>query len=248
MSEDLKGKVALVTGGSRGIGEGIARQLAGLGATVVLTARTEEAAESVAAAIRAAGGSAAAATLDIADPASVDNCVAAVLEGHERIDILVNNAGITRDNLLLRMKPQDWDSVMTTNLDGTYRMCRAVVSKMVRARSGRIVNITSVVSAIGNPGQSNYAASKAGIEAFSRSLARELGSRNITINCVAPGFIDTDMTRALDAKQRDALMSQVPLGRLGTPQDVAAAVAFLVGSGAAYVTGITLNVNGGMHM
>jgi len=248
VSADLNGKVALVTGGSRGIGEGIARHLAQVGATVVLTARTEEAAENVAAAIRAEGGSACAATLDIADPASVESCVAAVYQAHERIDILVNNAGITRVNLLLRMKPEDWESVMTTNLDGTYRMCRAVVSKMVRARAGRIVNVTSVVGTIGNPGQSNYAASKAGVEAFSRSLARELGSRKITINCVAPGFIDTDMTRALDAKQRDALLSQVPLGRLGTPQDVAAAVAFLVGSGATYVTGITLHVNGGMHM
>jgi len=248
VSENLKGKVTLVTGGSRGIGEGIARHLASLGADVVLTARTEAAAENVAAAIRADGGTAVAAALDISDAASVENCVGSVLEAHEKIDILINNAGITRDNLLLRMKPEDWQSVVSTNLDGTYRMCRAVVPKMVRARSGRIVNISSVVGTLGNPGQANYAATKAGVEAFSRSLARELGSRNITINCVAPGFIDTDMTRALDAKQRDALLSQVPLGRLGTPQDVADAVAFLVGSGAAYVTGITLHVNGGMHM
>ena len=248
MSENLKGKVTLVTGGSRGIGEGIARHLASLGADVVLTARTEAAAENVAAAIRADGGTAVAAALDISDAASVENCVGSVLEAHEKIDILINNAGITRDNLLLRMKPEDWQSVVSTNLDGTYRMCRAVVPKMVRASSGRIVNISSVVGTLGNPGQANYAATKAGVEAFSRSLARELGSRNITINCVAPGFIDTDMTRALDAKQRDALLSQVPLGRLGTPQDVADAVAFLVGSGAAYVTGITLHVNGGMHM
>jgi len=248
MSENLKDKIALVTGGSRGIGEGIARHLAASGATVVLTATTLESAERVAESIRSDGGTASAAVLDIGDPASVEGCVGAVLDTHERIDFLVNNAGITRDNLLLRMKPEDWGAVVSTNLDGTYRMCRAVVPKMVRARSGRIVNITSVVGTLGNPGQSNYAATKAGVEAFSRSLARELGSRNITINCVAPGFIDTDMTRALDAKQRDALMSQVPLGRLGTPQDVAAAVAFLVGSGATYVTGITLHVNGGMHM
>ena len=248
MSEDLKGRVAFVTGGSRGIGEGIARYLAKLGASVVLTARTEEAAENVAAAIRADGGSARAATLDVGDPSSVESCVASVCQAHERIDILVNNAGITRDNLLLRMKPEDWESVLSTNLDGTYRMCRAIVPTMVRAKYGRIVNITSVVGTLGNPGQANYAASKAGVEAFSRSLARELGSRNITINCVAPGFIDTDMTRALDSKQRDALLSQVPLGRLGTPQDVADAVAFLVGSRATYVTGITLHVNGGMHM
>ena len=248
MSEDLKGRVVLVTGGSRGIGEGIAKHLAKLGASVVLTARTEAAAENVAAAIRADGGSATAAVLEVGDPASVENCVASVHKAHERIDILVNNAGITRDNLLLRMKPADWEAVVSTNLGGTYRMSRAVVSKMLRARYGRIVNITSVIGALGNPGQANYAASKAGVEAFSRSLARELGSRNITINCVAPGFIDTDMTRALDEKQRDALMSQVPLGRLGTPQDVADAVAFLVGPGATYVTGITLHVNGGMHM
>ncbi|NIM01360.1 MAG: 3-oxoacyl-ACP reductase FabG [Acidobacteria bacterium] len=248
MSEDLNGKVALVTGGSRGIGEGIARHLSTLGAHVALTARTMEAAESVAASIREDGGAATAVTLDVSDPASVESCVATVLEDHERIDILVNNAGITRDNLLLRMKPDDWEAVISTNLDGTYRMCRAVVPKMVRAKAGRIVNITSVVGTLGNPGQANYAATKAGIEAFSRSLARELGSRNITVNCVAPGFIDTDMTRALDAKQRDALLSQVPLGRLGSPQDVADAVAFLVGSGATYVTGITLHVNGGMHM
>ena len=248
MSEDLKGRVALVTGGSRGIGESIARQLARLGASVVLTARTEVAAEKIAGAIRAGGDSATAAVLDVNDPAAVESCVASVLETHQRIDILVNNAGITRDNLLMRMKSEDWESVISTNLGGTYRMSRAVVSKMVRARYGRIVNVTSVVGTLGNPGQANYAASKAGVEAFSRSLARELGSRNITINCVAPGLIDTEMTRALDEKQRNALMSQVPLGRLGTPQDVADAVVFLVGSGAAYVTGITLHVNGGMHM
>lgn len=248
MSEDLKGRVALVTGGSRGIGESIARQLARLGASVVLTARTEAAAEKIAMEIRAGGDSATAAVLDVDDPAAVKSCVASVLETHQRIDILVNNAGITRDNLLMRMKSEDWEAVISTNLGGAYRMSRAVVSKMVRARYGRIVNITSVVGTLGNPGQANYAASKAGVEAFSRSLARELGSRNITINCVAPGLIDTEMTRALDEKQRNALMSQVPLGRLGTPQDVADAVAFLVGSGAAYVTGITLHVNGGMHM
>ncbi len=248
MSEDLKGRVALVTGGSRGIGESIARQLARLGASVVLTARTEAAAEKIAMEIRAGGDSATAAVLDVDDPAAVESCVASVLETHQRIDILVNNAGITRDNLLMRMKSEDWESVISTNLGGTYRMSRAVVSKMVRARYGRIVNITSVVGTLGNPGQANYAASKAGVEAFSRSLARELGSRNITINCVAPGLIDTEMTRALDEKQLNALMSQVPLGRLGTPQDVADAVVFLVGSGAAYVTGITLHVNGGMHM
>jgi 3-oxoacyl-[acyl-carrier protein] reductase len=222
--------------------------LAAAGATVVLTARTEEATERVVDAIRTAGGSASGAMLDIADPASVASCVESVFERYERIDILVNNAGIARDSLLMRMKPDDWEAVVSTNLGGTYRMCRAVVPKMVRAKYGRIVNISSVVGTLGNAGQANYAATKAGVEAFSRSLARELASRNITVNCVAPGFIDTDMTRMLDEKQRDALLSQVPLGRLGTPQDVADAVAFLVGSGATYVTGITLHVNGGMHM
>jgi 3-oxoacyl-[acyl-carrier protein] reductase len=245
---DPNGRVALVTGGSRGIGEGIATRLAGGGAEVVLTARTIEAAEKVAASIRADGGKASGLALDISDPASVEACVGEVLARHEKIDILVNNAGITRDNLLMRMKADDWESVISTNLGGTYRMCRAVVPKMVRARYGRIVNITSVVGTLGNSGQANYAATKAGVEAFSRSLARELASRNITVNNVAPGFIDTDMTRALDEKQRDALLSKIPLGRLGTPQDVAAAVAFLVGSGAGYVTGVTLHVNGGMHM
>jgi 3-oxoacyl-[acyl-carrier protein] reductase len=215
---DPNGRVALVTGGSRGIGEGIATRLAGGGAEVVLTARTIEAAEKVAASIRADGGKASGLALDISDPASVEACVGEVLARH------------------------------STNLGGTYRMCRAVVPKMVRARYGRIVNITSVVGTLGNSGQANYAATKAGVEAFSRSLARELASRNITVNNVAPGFIDTDMTRALDEKQRDALLSKIPLGRLGTPQDVAAAVAFLVGSGAGYVTGVTLHVNGGMHM
>lgn len=248
MGDALKDKIAVVTGGSRGIGEAIAGHLAALGATVVLSARTKKAAESVAAAIRENGGSAEGVALDLTDPDSVDSCVAAVLERHQRIDILVNNAGITSDNLLMRMKPEEWESVISTNLGGTYRMCRAVVPKMVRARYGRIVNISSVVGTLGNPGQANYAAAKSGIEAFSRSLARELASRNITVNSVAPGFIDTDMTRVLDDKQRDALLSQVPLGRLGSPQDVAAAVAFLVESQAQYVTGITLHVNGGMHM
>jgi len=245
---DPNGRVALVTGGSRGIGEGIATRLAAAGAEVVLTARTIGAAEKVAESIRADGGKASGLALDISDPASVEACVGEVLAKHEKIDILVNNAGITRDNLLMRMKADDWESVISTNLGGTYRMCRAVVPKMVRARYGRIVNITSVVGTLGNPGQANYATTKAGVEAFSRSLARELASRNITVNNVAPGFIDTDMTRALDEKQRDALLSQIPLGRLGTPQDVADAVAFLVGSGAGYVTGVTLHVNGGMHM
>jgi 3-oxoacyl-[acyl-carrier protein] reductase len=244
----IEGQVALITGGSRGIGRGIAEQLADLGAEVVLTARTEEAAEAVAASIRDSGGAAHGHALDVSDAASVESFVATLLERHSRVGILVNNAGITRDSLLLRMKADDWEGVVETNLTGVYRMCRALVPSMLRARQGRVVNITSVVGTLGNPGQANYAATKAGIEAFSRSLSREIASRNVTVNCVAPGFIDTDMTRALDDKQRDALLSQVPLGRLGTPGEVAGAVAFLVGPDAGYITGITLHVNGGMHM
>jgi len=248
MGSELEGRVALVTGGSRGIGRGIAAELAARGAEVVLAARTREAAEIAAEAIRADGGRARGIALDVADDAAVERGVAEALGGCGRISILVNNAGITRDNLLLRMKREDWDGVLQTNLAGVYRTCRALVPSMVRARYGRIVNITSVVAETGNPGQCNYAAAKAGIEGFTRSLARELASRNVTVNCVAPGFIDTDMTRSLDETARARLLERVPLGRLGTPRDVAGAVAFLAGSDADYVTGITLHVNGGMHM
>lgn len=248
MSEGLGGRVALVTGGNRGIGRGIAERLAGDGARVVLTARSADAAEAAAAEIRAAGGDARGVALDVTDPEDLAETVKALVVDCGTISVLVNNAGITRDALLMRLKPQDWDAVLETNLTGVYRMCRIVVPTMVRARYGRIVNITSVVAALGNPGQANYTAAKAGCEGFSRSLARELASRNITVNCVSPGFIDTDMTRSLDDDARSRLLEQVPLGRLGQAEDVAAAVRFLVGDEAGYITGITLDVNGGMHM
>jgi 3-oxoacyl-[acyl-carrier protein] reductase len=248
MTAVLEGQVALVSGGSRGIGRHVAQTLAAAGAHVVLTARTRAAAEEAAAAIVASGARATGIELDVSDAASVQRGVASVLEDCARIAILVNNAGITSDNLLLRMKEEEWDRVLQTNLGGAYRMCRAVVPSMVRARYGRIVNVTSVVAHAGNPGQANYVAAKAGIEGLSKSLARELASRNVTVNCVAPGFIDTDMTRSLDDAARDRLRAQIPLGRLGTPADVSAAVEFLVGPGAAYITGTTVHVNGGMYM
>ena len=242
------GRVALVTGASRGIGRAIAVANAERGALVLCAARTAEAGAETVAAIEAAGGRARAVALDVSSDASVEPAVKELLREHATIPLLVNNAGITRDNLLMRMKSEDWAAVIDTNLTGLYRLCRAVVPSMVKARFGRIVSITSVVAHIGNAGQANYAASKAGMEGFTRSLARELASRNVTVNCVAPGFIDTDMTKALGDAQREALLSQVPLGRLGTPEDVASAVTWLMSPGASYVTGITLDVNGGMAM
>lgn len=248
MRLSLEGRVALVTGGSRGIGWQVAATLAGAGAEVVLTSRSAEAAEAAATRIVALGHRARGVALDVADSAIVERIAKTLLSDYGTIAVLVNNAGITRDNLLLRMKQEDWDAVLATNLTGIYRMCRALVPAMVRSRYGRIVNITSVVAAIGNPGQGNYAAAKAGAEGLTRSLARELASRNITVNCVAPGFIDTEMTRALDEQARRRLLEHVPLDRLGQPEDVAAAVLFLVSPAAGYITGATLNVNGGMHM
>jgi 3-oxoacyl-[acyl-carrier protein] reductase len=248
MSKSFAGKAALVTGASRGIGSAIAASLAAAGAHVLVAARGREAAEAMAARLREGGGSAEAVPLDVGDDGQVADVIAGLLKAHGTIPLLVNNAGITRDNLLMRMKQEEWDDVIGTNLTGIYRVCRAVVPSMVRARYGRIVNITSVSGRAGNPGQVNYAASKAGIEGFTRSLARELAGRNVTVNCVAPGFIDTDMTRALGEAQRAELLSRVPMRRLGTPEDVASAVGFLLGEGAAYITGITLDVNGGMYM
>jgi 3-oxoacyl-[acyl-carrier protein] reductase len=248
MSGVLDGKTALVTGGSRGIGKQIAMTLAEAGAEVILTSRTAADAESVAAEIVANGGKATGIALDVSDGESVKHAAAGLLEKYDRIQVLVNNAGVTRDNLLMRMKEEDWEMVLQTNLTGVYRLCRAFVPSMVRARFGRIVNITSVVSQLGNPGQVNYTATKAGIEGLSRSLARELASRNITVNNVAPGFIDTDMTRGLDDGAKKKLLDQIPLKRLGTSADVAAATLFLVGPGGDYITGTTLNVNGGMYM
>jgi 3-oxoacyl-[acyl-carrier protein] reductase len=248
VDQPLAGKAALVTGASRGIGRAIALALGAAGARVIAAARSVEAAGATADAIVAAGGSARPISLDIADEKSVESAMAEVLEEHATIPLLVNNAGITRDNLLMRMNKEDWNQVIDTNLSGIYRICRSLVPSMVKARYGRIVNVTSVVARSGNPGQANYAAAKAGIEGFTRSLARELASRNITVNSVAPGFIDTDMTGKLTEAQREALLSQVPMKRLGRPEEVAAGVTYLLSDQAAYVTGITLDINGGMYM
>ncbi len=249
MSEQvLEGEVALVTGASRGIGSAIALELGRLGATLVGTATSAAGAEAIGTALTEAGVQGSGLELDVADPASVDACVSEVTSRHGTPTILVNNAGITRDNLLMRMKDEEWASIIDTNLSSVYRMSKACLRGMMKARKGRIVNIASVVGAMGNAGQTNYAAAKAGMVGFARSLAREIGARGITVNTVAPGFIDTDMTRALDDTQRDALLAQIPLNRLGQPQDIAATVAFLCSPAAAYITGQTLHVNGGMYM
>ena len=248
MTNRLQGRVALVTGSSRGIGKEIARVIARAGAEVIVAARGLEGARATADEISGDGGRATAVAMDISDDESVVHTVDELKKAYDTIPLLVNNAGIVRDNLILRMKQHEWDDVIGTNLTGIYRLCRALVPSMVRARFGRIVNITSVVGRVGNPGQTNYAAAKAGVEGLTRSLARELSTRNITVNCVAPGFIDTDMTRDLSEDAREKLLSQVPMGRLGTPKDVASAVLFLLGDGAAYVTGTTIDVNGGMYI
>ena len=244
----LKGKVALVTGASRGIGKGIALALGAAGATVAGTATTAAGAAGITRDLAAAGIAGAGYAMDVNDPAQMDATLAAIQQQWGDVAILVNNAGITRDNLLMRMKEEEWDAIMSTNLKSVYRLSKAVMRSMMKARSGRIINVTSVVGAMGNAGQSNYAAAKAGVEGFSRALAREVGSRNITVNCVAPGFIDTDMTRSLSETQRQGLVGQIPLARLGTVADVAGAVAYLASDAAAYVTGCTLHVNGGMYM
>jgi len=244
----LANQVALVTGASRGIGRAIALELGSQGATVIGTATSETGAQAISAALAEAGVAGRGELLDVTDAARSEALVEALQKEGKGISILVNNAGITRDNLAMRMKDEEWSAVIDTNLGAVFRMSRLVLRAMVRARYGRIVNITSVVGASGNAGQANYAAAKAGVAGMSRALAREVASRNITVNCVAPGFIETDMTRALGAEQSAALIAQVPAGRLGQPQDVAAAVAFLASPQAAYITGATLHVNGGMYM
>lgn len=241
----LGGRVALVTGASRGIGAAIADALAAAGARVVGTATTGKGAEAISTALGEAGRGI---VLDVADQASVDAAVGDVQDREGAPVIVVNNAGITRDNLLMRMKPEEWDDVISTNLSGVYRVSKACLRGMMKARYGRIINIASVIGIMGNAGQANYAAAKAGIIGFSKSMAREVGSRNITVNVVAPGFIDTDMTRVLPEDQRDAMLRQVPLGRLGVAEDIAAAVVFLASDGGAYITGETVHVNGGMLM
>ncbi len=242
----LQGKTAIVTGASRGIGKAIARKLAEQGATVIGTATTEAGAEAINAWLSESGG--AGLVLNVADTASIDRFLDTVQTRFGAPLILVNNAGITRDNLLLRMKDAEWDEVIATNLTAIFRLSKACLKGMGKARWGRIINISSVVGLMGNAGQTNYAAAKAGLEGFSRSLAREMGSRNITVNCVAPGFIATDMTHALTEAQQQAMLAQIPAARLGQPEDIAEAVAFLAGDAAGYITGVTLPVNGGMYM
>mgnify|MGYP000203280583 CR=1 FL=1 len=241
-------KVALVTGASRGIGQAIAKSLAADGFIVVGTATSDIGAEAISTYLAEENNPGRGIKLNVADPDSVTLAIKAIAEQFEAPLVLVNNAGITRDNILMRMKEEEWQAVMDTNLSGLYRVSKACVRGMTKARWGRIVNITSVVGSMGNIGQSNYAATKAGAEGFSRALARELGSRSITVNCVAPGFIDTDMTRDLPENQRDLLLQQIPLGRLGSAAEVAALVSFLCSDMAGYITGETLHINGGMHM
>jgi 3-oxoacyl-[acyl-carrier protein] reductase len=244
----LVGEIALVTGASRGIGQGIALALGTAGATVVGSATGSAGIASIDAAFKQAAIGGRGIALDVGDGAACDAAIADIEAREGAITILVNNAGITRDTLLLRMKPEDWDAVVSTNLGSVFRLSKAVLRGMMKARKGRIINISSVVGLIGNPGQANYCAAKAGIGGFTRALAKEVASRGITVNVVAPGFIDTDMTQALPEAQRKALAEMIPLGRLGAPSDIAQAVCFLAGPGASWITGETLNVNGGMHM
>jgi 3-oxoacyl-[acyl-carrier protein] reductase len=244
----LNEQIALVTGASRGIGQAIALELGQLGAIVIGTATSEDGAAKITAYLSAAGLKGEGAVLEVRDAMQLDTLISYVEKAYGAIGILVNNAGITRDNLSMRMKDDEWDAVLDTNLKSVFRLSKAVMRGMMKARRGRIINVTSVVGHSGNPGQVNYCAAKAGVAGMTRSLARELGSRNITVNCVAPGLIDTDMTKSLDEKQKTSLISGIPLGRLGQPHDVAAAVVFLASPGAAYVTGTTIHVNGGMYM
>ena len=244
----LNDEIALVTGASRGIGRAIALELGRQGALIIGTATSQKGADAIGAALAEAGIKGIGMVLDVANPESIEALMAEVNKTYGAPTILVNNAGITRDNLLMRMKDEEWQSIMDTNLTSVFRMSKTVLRGMMKARKGRIINIGSVVGSSGNPGQANYAAAKAGLLGFSKSMAREVGSRGITVNTVAPGFIDTDMTRALNDEQRTALLGNIPLGRLGAPEDIANAVAFLASGAAAYITGETIHVNGGMYM
>ncbi len=244
----LVGDIALVTGASRGIGRAIAMELTRRGATVIGTATGEAGAQAITEAIRGADGKGRGMVLDVGDPASVDALMKAVNREVGAPLILVNNAGITRDNLLMRMRPEEWETIIRTDLDSVYRMSKACLRGMMKARKGRIISISSVVALKGNPGQTNYAAAKAGMIGFSKALAAEIGARGITVNVVAPGFVMTDMTDALTDEQRQALLADIPVGRLGKPEDIAHAVAYLASEEAGYITGETLNVNGGMYM
>ncbi|MEX3581537.1 MAG: 3-oxoacyl-ACP reductase FabG [Burkholderia sp.] len=248
MDKTLDKQVAIVTGASRGIGQAIALELARQGAMVIGTATSEAGAQGIGAALAEAGLAGRGAVFDVNDVASAEALIDSTVTKFGRLDILVNNAGITQDQLAIRMKDDDWDAVIDTNLKSVFRLSRGVLRPMMKARGGRIINITSVVGSLGNPGQANYAAAKAGVAGLTRALAREIGSRGITVNCVAPGFIDTDMTKSLPEEQQVALKTQIPLGRLGSTEDIAHAVAFLASPLANYITGTTLHVNGGMYM
>jgi 3-oxoacyl-[acyl-carrier protein] reductase len=244
----LDKQIAIVTGASRGIGRSIALELARQGATVIGTATTESGAASISDALAQPGMTGRGAVLNVTDAAATDAFIDSIVKEFGAVNVLVNNAGITKDQLAMRMKDDEWDAVIDTNLKAVFRLSRAVLRPMMKARGGRIINITSVVGSSGNPGQANYAAAKAGVAGMTRALAREIGSRGITVNCIAPGFIDTDMTRVLPEEQRAALTAQIPLGRLGSPDDIAHAVVFLASPNAGYITGTTLHVNGGMYM
>ncbi|MFC6311096.1 3-oxoacyl-ACP reductase FabG [Paraburkholderia dipogonis] len=248
MEKTLDKQIAIVTGASRGIGRAIAMELARQGATVIGTATSESGAAAISEAFNAAGVNGRGAVLNVNDAAAAEALIDGTVKEFGALHVLVNNAGITQDQLAMRMKDDDWDAVVDTNLKSVFRLSRAVLRPMMKAKGGRIINITSVVGSAGNPGQVNYAAAKAGVAGMTRALAREIGSRNITVNCVAPGFIDTDMTKTLPEEQQTALKTQIPLGRLGSPEDIAHAVAFLASPQAGYITGTTLHVNGGMYM
>jgi 3-oxoacyl-[acyl-carrier protein] reductase len=245
---DLKGQVALVTGSTRGLGRAIALELGAQGATVIGTATSDAGAAEIQQALDAAGVTGWGARVNVTEAAACEALVGEIDKRFGPVSVLVNNAGITRDNLAMRMKDDEWDLVIETDLKAVFRLSKLVMRGMMKARFGRIINITSIVGEAGNPGQANYAAAKAGVAGMSRALAQELGSRNITVNCIAPGCIDTDMTRAMPDAQRDIVLGRIPLGRLGQPDEIAATVAFLASKGAGYITGTTLNVNGGMYM